>query len=117
VERGVADPAEIQQLAEQDQSAAALNPTMVIAIVGSGDVPYGLARMWEALRGGAVRDSRLPPSGGGRGLARREGRNGAALRTRRVSGSTTSRRSISSEAAMADSSPATCCLSRVYVTG
>jgi hypothetical protein len=48
VERGVADPAEIQQLAEQDQSAAALNPTMVIAIVGSGDVPYGLARMWEA---------------------------------------------------------------------
>ena len=40
--------AQVQKLAEQDSSAAKINPDMILAIVGSDDLVYGLARMWEA---------------------------------------------------------------------
>jgi len=48
VERTDITSAQVRKLAEQDANAARINPDMILAIVGSDDLIYGLARMWEA---------------------------------------------------------------------
>ncbi|MDY6951895.1 MAG: hypothetical protein SWE60_10300 [Thermodesulfobacteriota bacterium] len=39
---------EIEELAIEDKEASAVNPNMLIALVGRKDLIYGLSRMWEA---------------------------------------------------------------------
>lgn len=39
---------EIRKLAAQDRAAGHVNQEMLIAVVGSDDVVFGLARMWQA---------------------------------------------------------------------
>ncbi len=39
--------ADMDMLAEQDKAAASKSPNLVIAIVGSDDLMFGLAKMWE----------------------------------------------------------------------
>lgn len=46
---GIITAHDVEVLAEQDKQAAKINPKMVIAIVGSKNVAYGLARMWQTL--------------------------------------------------------------------
>ena len=48
VEEIVLTSAEIRELARQDSCAGQLNPDMIIAVVASTDVVYGLARMWDS---------------------------------------------------------------------
>lgn len=39
---------DIRRLAERDMRAAAINPNIIIAVVGDTDHIYGLIRMWQA---------------------------------------------------------------------
>ena len=41
--------AQVRAIAERDRAAAAVNPTMVMAVVGRQDLVYGLGRMWETM--------------------------------------------------------------------
>jgi hypothetical protein len=41
-------PDDIRSLAAEDSRAAEVNPHMLIAIIGSDDLIYGLGRIWEA---------------------------------------------------------------------
>ena len=38
---------EVKILADQDRRASTINPKMIIALVSSTDLQYGLSRMWE----------------------------------------------------------------------
>ena len=39
---------DIQRLAEHDKRAAMINPHIVVAVVHSGDLGFGMSRMWQA---------------------------------------------------------------------
>ncbi len=43
--------AEVRQLAALDQQAARVNPNIVVAVIHSSDVGFGLSRMWQAYTG------------------------------------------------------------------
>jgi len=40
--------AELRRIASQDEKAARQNPGMLVALVSTQDIMFGLARMWEA---------------------------------------------------------------------
>ena len=42
---------EIQKIAEQDKAAAKTNPNIIIALISTTDLQYGLSRMYEAYVG------------------------------------------------------------------
>ncbi len=44
---------EVVTIAEQDNLAAEVNPTMLITIAAKKDLSFGIARVWEAYTGGS----------------------------------------------------------------
>lgn len=38
---------DVRDIAQQDNYASGINPNMIIALVGSKDIAFGLSRMWE----------------------------------------------------------------------
>ena len=51
VENMQISPNEIWAIAEQDNRAAEVNPTMLISIAAKKDLSFGLSRVWEAYTG------------------------------------------------------------------
>lgn len=48
VEGGVLTAQDVELVAEQDKQAAKINPNIIVAVVSTMDIAYGLARMWQA---------------------------------------------------------------------
>ncbi len=49
VERFDVSSEEIRTLAAQDVAAASVNPRLIVAVVGSEDIVFGMSRMWQII--------------------------------------------------------------------
>ena len=50
---------DVRQIARQDKKAFEINPEMLIAIVTSTDLGFGLSRMWESLANGSPFETKV----------------------------------------------------------